>query len=238
MENILWVSDLHIPFEDKKSVRKLFDDLKNNEYDTVVLGGDTIDMESPSKFEKRPDQIGTLQQELDKYYEFMDKLKEYHKGKLIYLVGNHESVSKDTEVLTKEGWKNVRDVSKDTFVAQFDQTTGEIEYHKPLSLVRHYSEKLVEIESRNTKQKVTLNHDVVINGEKHKAKNLVGKRINQNDFFLSGNFSQKTNELSLNELELLTWVIMDGCMVNRDGKIHHVQFKLSKKRKLFTVLLR
>jgi len=34
------------------------------------------------------------------------------------------------------------------------------------------------------------------------------------------------------DLRLLTWVIMDGCLVNRKDKIHHIQFKLSKQRKI------
>ena len=90
-KKILWVSDLHIPYENKKAVKSLFKDLKENTYETIVLGGDIVDMISPSQFKKHPYEEGTLQNELNQYYKFMDTLRRLHKGKLIYLIGNHET---------------------------------------------------------------------------------------------------------------------------------------------------
>uniref|UniRef100_UPI002634B17D hypothetical protein n=1 Tax=uncultured Arcobacter sp. TaxID=165434 RepID=UPI002634B17D len=85
-EDILWVSDLHIPYENEEAVENLFLDIKENKYSTIVLGGDILDFISPSHFDKHPYEEGTLQEELDEYYYFMDRLRKIFKGKLIYLI--------------------------------------------------------------------------------------------------------------------------------------------------------
>ena len=90
-EQILFVSDLHIPFHNMGAVRELFKDIKKNKYSTIVLGGDIIDMISPSHFDKIPEHEGILQNELNVFYLFMNNLRKIHKGKLIYIIGNHET---------------------------------------------------------------------------------------------------------------------------------------------------
>ena len=90
-EQILFVSDLHIPFHNMGAVRELFKDIKQNKYSTIVLGGDIIDMISPSRFEKEPEYEGTLQNDLNVFYLFMKNLRAIFKGKIIYIIGNHET---------------------------------------------------------------------------------------------------------------------------------------------------
>ena len=91
MNEVIWLSDLHIPYEDKGMVKKVLQRIENDEPDIVVLGGDIVDFISPSQFNKHPYEEGTLQKELNHYYKFMDKLREVHNGKIVYLIGNHET---------------------------------------------------------------------------------------------------------------------------------------------------
>ncbi len=90
-EQILWVSDLHLPYDNKKAVKQMLDELSRTKYHTLVLGGDIVDFISPSQFDKHPYEEGTLQNELDIYYEFMDEVRRVFSGKIIYLIGNHET---------------------------------------------------------------------------------------------------------------------------------------------------
>lgn len=90
-DKVLWVSDLHIPYHNVKATKKLFKDIVTNDYNTIVLGGDVVDFLGPSHFDKQPFELGQLQAELDEYYNFMDQLRRIFSGKLVYLIGNHET---------------------------------------------------------------------------------------------------------------------------------------------------
>jgi len=151
--------------------------------------------------------------------------------------GNHESVAKNTDILTLDGWKNVVSVNKEDLVGQFNIANGNIEFHEPLSLVNHFAEELYCIEGNNTKQIVTPNHDVVINGKKIKAKDIDVDTISQKDFILSGECKQKGIDIDDEDIRILTWIIMDGTIIdyskyNNKSKKVTIQFKLSKELKI------
>ncbi len=87
---VFFIADLHIPYEDKAKVNRTLDDISRETPDIVVLGGDILDFYTISRFRKDPDRASQLQKELNKYYNFMTRLRKVHSGQLIYLVGNHE----------------------------------------------------------------------------------------------------------------------------------------------------
>lgn len=90
-EKVLFVSDFHMPYCDGKSVIHFLKYLENNEVDKLILGGDMIDFYQISHFRKDPMRVGTLQDDLDTYYELMDNIREVYDGDMIMLVGNHET---------------------------------------------------------------------------------------------------------------------------------------------------
>lgn len=90
-ETIYFIADLHIPYENKKKVNSVLEDIQNNQPDKIVLGGDMIDFYQISKFDKDPERIGKLQQELDKFYSFMRQLRSVYTGPIKYIIGNHET---------------------------------------------------------------------------------------------------------------------------------------------------
>ncbi|MBU5558066.1 MAG: hypothetical protein KQA33_03290, partial [Candidatus Aenigmarchaeota archaeon] len=66
---------------------------------------------------------------------------------------------KQTEVLTRDGWKFFRDVTPDDEFATIRD--GRIEYQKPLSIVQYsHHNKLVQIRNRDVDLMVTLNHNM------------------------------------------------------------------------------
>lgn len=90
---IVFVCDLHIPYEDKKAVELLFKFLKlnKNDIDYLLLGGDIIDFYSLSRFNKDPRRALNIQEDLDKVFTFMQKCRQIIPDtKIKMFKGNHE----------------------------------------------------------------------------------------------------------------------------------------------------
>lgn len=105
MVNIVFVSDLHIPYEDKKVVNLFFKFLEANkkDIDYLILGGDIIDFYSLSRFNKDPRRALNIQEDLDKVYAFMKRCREILSNvrekieqnlriqyNILFIPGNHE----------------------------------------------------------------------------------------------------------------------------------------------------
>jgi predicted phosphodiesterase len=89
---IVFICDLHIPYEDKKIVELILKFLDDYRPEYLILGGDIIDFYSLSKFNKDPKRALDIQKDLDKTFNFLKKLRELLPStKIIYIKGNHES---------------------------------------------------------------------------------------------------------------------------------------------------
>jgi hypothetical protein len=230
------IPDAHCPYHDKKTYDTVLQFTKDQHPDHVVIIGDFVDMYSVSKYDKNPERAGRLQEELDSAHDALSQLREaVPKAKIHYLEGNHESVSRDTEVLTLHGWVRADELVKNMMVAQF-APDGAISFSEPSSLVQHYSSELIEFESYNMRQCVTLNHDVIVGGKKVPAKKLLGATLKESQFRLSGKGNNESS-LSDDDLRLITWVVSDGTIVDykkydSESKKVRVQFKLSRPEKI------
>lgn len=176
------------------------------------------------------DQETIAQVQLEKAVELYTPIKHLLKS---MQPGNHESVVKDTDILTSNGWINITEVDG-LKLAQFDINSGEISFEKPTKIIKHFAKELFIFESPYMKQVVTERHDLIIDNKKINARDI--KKINESQLRLSGNHKGKSN-FSDEDIALLTWVIMDGTIVdykkyNPKSKKIRIQFKLSKKRKI------
>lgn len=161
------------------------------------------------------------------------------KTKIIFAPGNHECVSKNTEVLTEDGWRYIAEIIENNElinVAQFDIGTGEISFALPEEYIKTYAKELIVFDGNNTFQEVTPKHDVIINNKKVKAETLVGAPLKEKSFRLFGNYNSTVN-ISNAMIRLLTWVVADATMVdytkyNKNSIKKVIQFKLSKQRKI------
>ncbi len=158
----------------------------------------------------------------------------------LFIDGNHECVHKDTELLIDVGWVNIVEVCKNVNkykVASVDLKTHKLYFDYVLGTVKKHEDKLIEVISSNFKQCVTLNHDVVVNGKKIKAKYLVNSDYRIEDFKFNIKNEGSRIEL-LNELiEILTTIIMDATVVNYskynpNSKKIRIQYHLKKPRKI------
>ena len=93
--------------------------------------------------------------------------------KLIERVGNkfkHACYSSDTEVLTLNGWKLIKDVNTSDKVCTLNPKTKNIEYYAPINLFEYnYDGELIHYKSNTIDLMVTPNHKIYASdGRKHK----------------------------------------------------------------------
>ena len=153
-----------------------------------------------------------------------------------YLRGNH-SFAAGTDLLTRRGWKPVEAVTEADEVAEFDPLSRAIFYSHPLGLVRHSETTVYALEGRYSKQVVSSKHHVLLWGNQVNADQLPGQIIPERAISCSGFALEADAPMDNDRLRLLTWVIMDGCIVNlkkyNAGTTKaRVQFKLSEERKI------
>ena len=83
--------------------------------------------------------------------------------------------SKDTQVLTNEGWKYFYELNKNEKIMQFDKDKNELSWVKPLNYFEYdIDDEMVLLENRHTSQLITKNHKVVCDIKK-KRKQYKGK---------------------------------------------------------------
>ena len=89
MEKSIVISDLHIPFEDKKAVKLVLKFIKDFQPDNIFLNGDIMDCYSLSTFIKHQDI--SFNNELRQVREFFTSLRLVSpKSKAVWIQGNHE----------------------------------------------------------------------------------------------------------------------------------------------------
>jgi predicted phosphodiesterase len=87
--NILLISDLHIPYHNIPAVTIALDYGKKEKVNTIFINGDLLDCHSISKFESDPKKR-SIKQEFDATREFLTQLrKAFPKASIYWLKGNH-----------------------------------------------------------------------------------------------------------------------------------------------------
>lgn len=88
---IICINDMHIPFHDPITVDLVFEFIKQEQPDELILNGDIIDCYWESKFLKNPGHEEYLQDEANKFYKLFSGLRKWIPNTTIsYILGNHE----------------------------------------------------------------------------------------------------------------------------------------------------
>lgn len=88
--NILLISDLHIPYHDINAITMAIDYGIKEKVNTIFINGDLIDFYGVSKFEKDP-RKRSIKEEFDATKQFLRSLRQAFPTQLIYwLKGNHD----------------------------------------------------------------------------------------------------------------------------------------------------
>jgi predicted phosphodiesterase len=90
-QSAIIISDLHIPFHDKKAVEVTTAFIRDYQPDALIINGDLLDFWEVSSFDKDP-RIGTsFKEELEMGRKYLKYLREIlPNSKIKYLEGNHE----------------------------------------------------------------------------------------------------------------------------------------------------
>jgi predicted phosphodiesterase len=87
---ILYMCDVHLPFHDLSSIKIALNDAKDKDCNTVILGGDIIDMYEQSSFDKIPNKSNFIK-EREMFWQLIDDINNVlPKAKLFWIEGNHE----------------------------------------------------------------------------------------------------------------------------------------------------
>lgn len=84
------LSDIHFPYHDDKALKAVYKFLGQYPVDTIILNGDILDFYDVSSFDKDPDRINSLQEEINLAQKFFSKLRKLSpNSKIIFVKGNH-----------------------------------------------------------------------------------------------------------------------------------------------------
>lgn len=233
-KRILVIGDLHIPFQDMKALDLALEYGFNQKVDAVVINGDLLDFGTISKYISKPNAPRMIES-IEQGKEVLKYIKDALGCKIIYHAGNHCCYSDETEILTSDGFKKFDDLKHSDLVAQFDSDNN-ISFALPvLYIKKEYTGTMYDIENNYSRQCVTANHDVVINKEKKKAKDVVISDLKS--IPLTGLCNNVDYDMSDDMIRLITWIVMDGSIVDNRKYISNstkrrIQFKLSKTRKI------
>ena len=86
----LIIPDFHAPYEDYRAIQAVYEFAKDWRPDEIIMMGDHVDFYSLSVFDKNPERLDGLQKEIDVLHYHLDEMRNFHKGKITYLEGNHE----------------------------------------------------------------------------------------------------------------------------------------------------
>jgi len=90
-EKSVFLSDMHVPFQDKEAITTAYNFIKWFQPDRVWLLGDIIDFQQISRFDTDPSRLLTIQEDLDDTKDILAELRKVSPNSIItYLEGNHE----------------------------------------------------------------------------------------------------------------------------------------------------
>lgn len=229
---IMVVSDIHFPYEDKSAVTAFIREVGLRNPDVIVLNGDLLDFYKLSKFSKDPAGKNP-EEEIKMCKTFLKKLrKEAGKEcKIYYTIGNHECFDKRTEILTNAGWVNIASAveARINNVLGYNTQTGLIEETEVTNYHKSYCSELLNIETCNTKQIVTPNHELLLGDKKVMAFQVEPDNLHKLIKPCAKDIEMGIASLSDDEIRLITWICTDGCIVFSKPRI---QFKLSIPEKI------
>lgn len=222
-------SDVHGDMQDRAAVREFLRFNDSYRADVRLFLGDLFDFRALRSKATPEERSESMRKDWNCGMNFLGDYKPQ-----VLLKGNH-CVAEGTEIYTERGWYKIEELPRDVRVAQFDAKRN-ISFAYPEDYISDYSETLVDIRGALTRHLVTPGHDVIVNGEKVKARDLVGTKPLATSIWKSGFAPADLPPEDPDMIRLLTWVVCDGTVVDytkygSPRKIR-VQFKLSYQHKI------
>ena len=231
-QSILTISDTHDISFDPFTKRVFLDTLHRVKPETVVLNGDHFDLPEFSKYFNDPRSYNLIER-IESVHEFFSSIREaVPDAEINFISANHECVEEYTEILTEGGWKDAKDVSYEDKIASYTMEESVITYNNPVAIKHIKDQQLIHIKGHCKDELIYENHRIDVDDTLQNVGLFLGKEIHQKRFKYSGLGDQTGISLNDEQIKLITWVSMDGCLVYKNNNINRIQFKLSKERKI------
>ena len=221
--------DMHGMMMDKPAVEAFLSDVRILDPDEVILGGDMLEC---GGWLAKHMALGYVAQTDYSYQEdvsacnwFLDQLQQAAPHALILMLeGNHECLHPEHEVLCKDGWKPIKDVTTNDLVASLTNAR-KVVFDKPTKIHNYdYHGDLLTCNTCSMSFKVTPNHRLLC---RHSYTGELDYRLAE-DVYSAGPHASveipthgtvEANEypISDNELRLLGWILTDGHISARVG---------------------
>lgn len=150
----------------------------------------------------------------------------------------HNCVPGDTEVLTRSGWKQIKDVPQTAEIMQWDPTTQALSWCVPLAKIKNKAKELVSWGSSFHRGQYTAGHRMYFQTpdkaewQVDTAENVAKRSMNNTYIPLSGYYAGSTDgALTEAEARLMEAIRADGSWRITDGAFYGVQFNIRKDRK-------
>ena len=131
VETHVVINDIHVPFHDQEVFEAFFAWCKDIKPDVVHINGDFIDFPQISKYDKDPERLLHLQDDIDVGIEVLTEIRKYNpNARIIFHDGNHEAR------LYKYKWKNpelarLRDFSIPGLLKLKEHNMEYLKYNQP-----------------------------------------------------------------------------------------------------------
>ena len=149
----------------------------------------------------------------------------------------------NSEILTENGFKFIKDLNEDDKVANFNKETKKISFHKPINIINRpmrENEKIFSfVNKRGYSFEATENHRMALkNNMGEKAKNIESFFMKEH-YFNGNGLENPTLKYSDNEIRLICWIVGDGYIhttFNPKTNSYQIRFGLKKERKINRII--
>lgn len=226
-KTILVASDLHDKEIDPFFNRVLIDTARRVQPDVISLVGDVFDLPEFGKYTVDPrewDVIGRIKFAHDNIF---SPLREVAPNSQIDLIeGNHECVSKQTEILTRNGWVRAEDVSMDDEVASFGLDGEDFGYEKPLALATVLNAPCGKVVGTLKAEEVSVNHRLLARGVLTRYDEVASHGSGHiRDFTTSVVVKDEPEIISGSWASMLPWIVSEGWVGPDDSDDRYIQFR-------------
>lgn len=141
-------------------------------------------------------------------------------------------LSKNSEVLTPDGWLKAEDIQKNSSIIQYSESKKALIYDAIENINKKFSKEIISFEAKDFGVETHPKGNIVYDNKNYKALALVGKDIYESKWPLMGGMSNQKIDLPDAIIKLIVWVVGDATLIGNNESSKSIQFKLSRPEKI------
>lgn len=145
----------------------------------------------------------------------------------------------DSEILTSNGFKLIRELSFDDKIANFNPTDKKVSFNKPISIINRpmrIGEKIYSFTNkRGFSLSVSENHRMALKNNMGEVASNVDGFLTKEHYFNADGLYEAIEKYTDNEIRLICWIVGDGNIHvthNKTSDCYRIKFGFKKDRKI------